>query len=58
MNPWAMERTVTDLCGRGANVRDSNDDPEILTNTFVLQIERGEMPVDLSAIIRKIRSAN
>ena len=57
MNPWAMEQIVTDLCGRGASVRDSNDDPEIPTNTFILQIESGETPVDLSAIIRKIRSA-
>ena len=56
VNPWAMERIVTDISGRGASVRDSNDDPDIPTNTFILQIESGESSVDLSAIIRKIRA--
>ena len=56
MNPWTMEQFVTDITGRPASIRDSNDDSDIPTNTFILQIESGETAVDLSAVIRKIRS--
>lgn len=55
VNPYAMEQLVYSITGRQASVRDSNDDPDIPTNTFVLQIESGETDVDLSAVINKIR---
>ena len=56
VNPWAMEQIVSDISGRVASIRDSNDDSAIPSNTFILQIESGESSVDLSAIIRKIRT--
>lgn len=56
VNPWKMERIVYTICGREAYIRDSNDDPAIPTNTFVLDILNGDTAVDLGAVIRQMKA--
>lgn len=57
MNPFGMELIVKALTGLTARVTDSNDDPDIPVNTFILEIDTGNSGADLTAAIKKIKEA-